>query len=188
MLITLTNYLVNEGELLHSLWRTLQEINSLSELTTTRHFRCYWTISGITRTHHTIAVGQNSGGRTHVRWTQGAPWGKMQEWCAAGWSFSPGASSRCSFLRLLCSCLSLCEPGSACLTPTPACSLPACLPLGGNQIWRRNMKLFFCQVSLSSLVWSSGTIFFLKVWEHLLPVSSWNSITESCVKILLCHQ
>ena len=66
MLITLTNYLVNEGELLHSLWRTLQEINSLSELTTTRHFRCYWTISGITRTSHTNAVGQDSGGRPHV--------------------------------------------------------------------------------------------------------------------------
>ena len=63
MLITFTNYLVNEGELLHSLWCPLQEINSLSELTTTRHFRCYWTISGITRTHPTIAVGQNSGGR-----------------------------------------------------------------------------------------------------------------------------
>ena len=66
MLITFTSYLVNEGELLHSLWCPLQEINSLSELTTTRHFRCYWTISGITRTHHTIAVGQNSGGRTYV--------------------------------------------------------------------------------------------------------------------------
>ena len=66
MLITFTNYLVNEGELLHSLWCPLQEITSLSELTTTRHFRCYWTISVITRTHPTIAVGQNSGGRTHV--------------------------------------------------------------------------------------------------------------------------
>ena len=62
MLITFTSYLVNEGELLHSLWRPLQETNSLSELTTTRHFTCYWTISGITRTSHTIAVGQDSGG------------------------------------------------------------------------------------------------------------------------------
>ena len=60
MLITFTNYLVNERELLHSLWCPPQEINSLSELTTTRHFRCYWTISGIRRTHPTIAVGQNS--------------------------------------------------------------------------------------------------------------------------------
>ena len=66
MLIIFTNYLVNGGELLHSLWRPLHEINSWSELTTTRHFRCYRTISGIRRTHPTIAVGQNSGGRTHV--------------------------------------------------------------------------------------------------------------------------
>ena len=51
--------------------------------------------------------------------------------------------------------------------------LPACL-----LATRRNSNLdeeygiVFCRVSLSSLVWSSGTIFFLKVWEHLLPVSN----------------
>ena len=28
----------------------------------------------------------------------------------------------------------------------------------------------------------------LNVWEHLLPVWSWNNVTKSCMKIILCHQ
>ena len=104
-------------------------------------------------THAYHHCGRTKLRRAHAGWTQGASWGKMQELCAAGWSFSPGASSRCSFLCLLCSCPSLCEPGSACLTPTPAC-LPAT---------RRKYNLdeeygiVFCRVALSTLVWSSCT-------------------------------
>ena len=55
----------------------------------------------------------------------------------------------------------------------PVCLLFACL----LATWRKSSleeeyEIVFCRVSLSSLVWSSGDIFFLKVWEHLLPVSN----------------
>ena len=139
MLIIITNYLVNEGELLHSLWRPLQEINSLSELTTTRHFRCYWTISGITRTHHTIAVGQNSGGRTYVGRKE-----RREEKCRScaqqvGLSHQerrPAAAS--------CACYA---PARACASLVPPAwhqPLSACLPACHSEEFKSRRGIWNC--------------------------------------------
>ena len=121
--VCFNNYL--KKELLHSLWRPLQETNFLWELTTTRHFRCYWTISGITRTHYTIAVGQDSGGRTHIGRKE-----RREEKCRScaqqvGLSHQerrPAAAS-CACYAPAWACASLVPP--AWHHPLPAC-LPAC--------------------------------------------------------------
>ena len=149
MLITVTNYLVNEGELLHSLWCPPQEINSLSELTTTRHFRCYWTISGITlRLDKTQEGARGLDARSVVRKNAGV------------------LRSRLVFLTR--SVVPLQLPVPAMLLPEPVRAwfrlldtnpcLPACLPATRRKYnLDEEYGIVFCRVALSSLVWSSCT-------------------------------